>query len=81
MLETGVGRAANLALASLPGFVMPGDISASSRYFKEDIVRPEFRLEADGTIRVPTGPGIGVEVLEDRVEKFTVKRMEFKPKS
>ncbi len=80
LLETGVGRAANVALASLPGFVMPGDISASKRYFKEDIVKPDFRLETDGTIMVPTGPGIGVEVLQDRVEKFTMKRKEFRPK-
>src|SRR5881409_2538353 len=79
LLETGVGRAANVALASLPGFVMPGDISASNRYFKEDIVKPDFRLDEDGTIRVQSGPGIGVEVLEDRLEKFTVKKKEFKP--
>lgn len=79
LLETGIGRAANVALASLPGFVMPGDISASSRYFMEDIVRPEFRLKEDGTIAVPLGPGIGVDVLEDPLEKFTVKREEFKP--
>ncbi len=58
---------------------MPGDVSASNRCFKEDIVRPEFRLEADGTIRVPSGSGTGVEVLEDRLDKFTVKRKEFKP--
>ena len=68
MLETGVGRAANVALASLPGFVMPNDISASKRWFREDIVEPEFRLGSDGTISVPTGPGIGVEVLEDRLD-------------
>ncbi len=78
LLETGIGRAANLALASLPGFVMPNDISASNRYFREDIVEPEFRLGSDGTIRVPMGPGIGVEVVEGRLEKYTVKRKEFK---
>jgi o-succinylbenzoate synthase len=74
LLETGVGRAANVALASLPGFVMPGDISASNRYFAEDVVEPEFRLGSDGTIRVPTGPGIGVQVLEDRLEKYSVRK-------
>jgi o-succinylbenzoate synthase len=58
MLETGVGRAANVALASLPGFTMPGDTSASARYFAEDVTEP-FELE-DGHLRVPTGPGIGV---------------------
>jgi O-succinylbenzoate synthase len=62
MLETGVGRAANLALASLPGFSLPGDISATDRYYKTDIVHERFRLSADSTIKVPQGPGLGVEV-------------------
>lgn len=62
MLETGIGRAANLALAALPGFTLPGDISAAARYWNRDIVTEPAVLEADGTIRVPTGPGIGVEV-------------------
>lgn len=62
MLETGVGRAANLALASLPGFSLPGDISASSRYYAEDITEP-FAL-VDGEIAVPLGPGLGVEIRE-----------------
>jgi o-succinylbenzoate synthase len=70
LLETGIGRAHNVALASLSGFVMPNDISASERYFKEDIVEPEFELNTDGTINVPTGPGIGVEIVEDRLEKI-----------
>lgn len=78
LLETGVGRAHNIALASLPGFVMPNDISASDRYFEEDIVEPEFRLNPEGTITVPTGPGIGVKVLEDRLERFTRKKKSFK---
>ncbi len=78
MLETGVGRAHNVALASLPGFVMPNDISASNRYFKEDIVEPEFRLKPDGTIGVPSGPGIGVEVLEDRLEECSERVKVFK---
>ena len=63
MLETGLGRAANLALAALPGFTLPGDISASARYFAEDITEP-FVLE-DGQIAVPQGPGLGVTVRED----------------
>lgn len=63
MLETGLGRAANLALATLPGFVLPGDISASARYFAEDLTEP-FVLE-DGQITVPRGPGLGVTVRED----------------
>ncbi len=78
LLETGVGRAANVALASLPGFVMQNDISASGRYFEQDIVEPEFRLNPDGTIEVPSGPGIGVEVLEDRLEECSERVKLFK---
>jgi o-succinylbenzoate synthase len=62
MLETGIGRAANLALAALPGFTLPGDISAAARYWHTDVVTEPAVLEPDGTIRVPDGPGIGVEV-------------------
>jgi o-succinylbenzoate synthase len=69
MLETGVGRAPNIALAALPNFKLPGDTSASDRYFAEDITEP-FVLE-DGCLRVPTGPGIGVELRADIVEKMT----------
>ncbi|MDH6518735.1 O-succinylbenzoate synthase [Streptomyces sp. SAI-124] len=72
MLETGIGRAANLALAALPGFTLPGDTSASSRYFAEDITEP-FVL-ADGHLPVPRGPGIGVEPLPDVLRRFTVAR-------
>ncbi len=70
MLESGVGRAYNLALASLPGFTLPGDISASSRYWERDIVDPEFVVE-DGHMRVPSGPGLGVEVDLVRLEALT----------
>lgn len=69
MLETGVGRAANLALAALPNFKLPGDTSASDRYFAEDITEP-FVLE-DGCLPVPQGPGIGVDVRRDLVERLT----------
>jgi len=70
MLETGIGRAANLALASLPGFTLPGDISASSRYFATDLTDP---FELDGsTLAVPTGPGIGVTPDLDRLAACTV---------
>lgn len=69
MLECGVGRAPNIALAALPNFVMPGDTSASNRYFAEDVTAP-IRLE-DGHVRVPTAPGIGVEVLPDALAEFT----------
>jgi O-succinylbenzoate synthase len=78
MLESGIGRAGNVALASLPNFTLPGDISASKRYYKEDIVEPEFVVNADGTMDVPTKPGIGVEVNMKMLEKITVKKKEFK---
>ncbi len=73
MLETGVGRAANLALASLPGFTLPGDISATDRYYEEDIAQPAFRLNPDSTIDVPDGPGLGVEVIAHALEKVTLR--------
>jgi O-succinylbenzoate synthase len=74
MLETGIGRAANVAVASLPGFTLPGDISASARYFFEDIVDPPFGLNPDSTLSVPTGPGLGVNVRLDALEKVTLRR-------
>lgn len=77
MLEAGVGRAHNLALASLPNFTLPGDISESRRYWEEDIVDPEFVM-ADGMMPVPAGIGIGVEVRAARVEKLTKRRWERK---
>ena len=70
MLETGIGRAANAALASLPGFTLPGDVSASSRYYAQDVTAP-FVLE-DGHLTVPTGPGIGVEPLPEVLEDLLV---------
>jgi O-succinylbenzoate synthase len=69
MLETGIGRAANLALAALPGFTLPGDTSASARYFKQDITTP-FVME-DGYLSVPNKPGIGVEPDMDFLESIT----------
>jgi O-succinylbenzoate synthase len=75
MLETGIGRAHNVALASLPGFTLPGDISASARYFHEDVVDPPFVVNGDGAIDVPEQPGIGVEVRLDRLDAVTQRRM------
>ncbi|MET9633441.1 o-succinylbenzoate synthase [Lentzea sp. NPDC006480] len=69
MLETGIGRGPNLALAALPGFVLPGDVSASRRYFAEDVTEP-FELK-DGFMHVPTGPGIGIEPIPDTLKRFT----------
>ena len=73
MLESGIGRAYNVALASLPGFVLPGDVSPSARYWERDVVTPEWTME-DGMMRVPRDrPGIGVEVDVERVEALTVR--------
>lgn len=72
MLETGIGRASNVALASLPGFSLPGDISASARYYDEDVIDPPFELNPDSTVSVPTGPGLGVNVRPDVVKRYTL---------
>ena len=74
MLETGVGRAANVALAAMPGFTLPGDTSASDRYFGRDLTEP-FVVEPDGTMAVPSGPGIGVTPLPQALEDATVDRL------
>lgn len=71
MLETGIGRAANGALAALPGFTLPGDVSASSRFYARDIVTEPAVLD-DGHVRVPSGPGLGIEIDPAAVEEFTV---------
>lgn len=76
MLETGIGRAANVALAALPGFTLAGDTSASSRYYEVDVTEP-FVLD-DGQLDVPTGPGIGVDPLPDVLEDLTVWRTELR---
>jgi O-succinylbenzoate synthase len=65
-------------LASLDNFTLPGDISASKHYYKEDIVEPEFIINPDGTMNVPSGPGIGVKVNMKMLEKVTVKSLEQK---
>ena len=75
MLETGVGRAANLALASLPGFTLPGDISASDRYYTQDITHERFNLNPDSTIDVPDAPGLGVTIDPQALERFTIDRL------
>jgi len=79
MLETGVGRASNLAIASLPGFTLPGDISASDRYFVRDITHERFTLNTDSTIDVPVGAGLGVTVDEYALQRFTLAKLELKP--
>ncbi|MDE3105561.1 MAG: o-succinylbenzoate synthase [Acidobacteriota bacterium] len=74
MLETGIGRAHNIALSSLANFSLPGDVSASRRYWAEDIITPEVTVSPQGTIQVPGGVGSGVQVRRDRVESLTVRR-------
>jgi O-succinylbenzoate synthase len=78
MLETGVGRASNLAIATLPGFTLPGDISASDRYFPRDITHERFTLNPDSTIDVPTAPGLGVTIDEEALQKFTLAKLELR---
>ncbi len=75
MLETGVGRAANLALATLPGFTLPGDISASNRYYIKDITRERFVLNPGSTIDVPLAPGLGVTVDKTALKKFSLAEL------
>jgi O-succinylbenzoate synthase len=79
LLEVGVGRAHNVAIAGLPGYTLPGDVSASDRYFERDVVEPPFCLNPDGTMDVPQGPGIGVEVDRAFLEDVTVRREVFRP--
>jgi len=78
MLESGIGRAHNVHLASLPNFCFPNDISASKRYYKEDLIEPAFDIEKDGTIEVPLGPGIGVHPVEARIQKAALKKETFR---
>lgn len=73
MLESGIGRAYNVALASLPNFTIPGDVSPSGRYWARDIVSPEWTMDGDGWVDVPEGPGLGVEVDRERIEALTVQ--------
>jgi O-succinylbenzoate synthase len=75
MLETGIGRAANLALAALPGFSLPGDISASDRYYAEDITHERFTLDTGSTLDVPTRPGLGVTVDQAALKKFSLAQL------
>jgi O-succinylbenzoate synthase len=74
MLESGIGRAHNIAMSTLANFSLPGDVSASRRYWAEDLISPEVEVTPQGTIRVPTAAGIGYEPRRDRIEKLTVRR-------
>ena len=74
MLESGIGRAHNIAISTLAGYTMPGDVSASKRYWHEDIIEPAVEVSSVGTIPAPDNPGIGFEVRKDRIEKATTRR-------
>jgi O-succinylbenzoate synthase len=74
MLESGIGRAHNIAMATLSGFTLPGDVSASSRYWEEDVIDPPVTVSTTGTITAPEKPGIGFDVNISRIEKLTVRK-------
>jgi O-succinylbenzoate synthase len=79
MLESGIGRAHNLHLSSLANFSLPGDVAASRRYYEPDLIDPPIDVAPDGTIGVPAGPGIGVHIVAERVERATIRRLEMAP--
>jgi O-succinylbenzoate synthase len=81
MLESGIGRAANIALSTLPNFVLPGDVSASKRYWKRDVIQPEVGVTAQGTIRAPEGPGLGYEVDREFLTRVTVREEICQPRA
>src|SRR6185436_11619992 len=74
MLEAGIGRAHNIALSTLPGFTLPGDVSASARYWAEDIIEPPVTVSARGTIAAPEKPGIGFDINLKRIEKLITRK-------
>ena len=78
MLESGIGRAHNIHLASLPNFSLPGDIAASKRYFEPDLIDPPIEVAPDGTVAVPAGPGIGVNIREDRIDAAMLRKLELR---
>jgi O-succinylbenzoate synthase len=73
MLESGVGRAHNVALSTLPNFVLPGDVSASKRYWAQDVIEPEVEVTERGTILVRNEPGMGYSVDEEYIKRITVR--------
>jgi O-succinylbenzoate synthase len=81
MLESGIGRAHNIHLSTLPGFSLPGDVAASRRYFAPDLIDPEIVVRPDGTIAVPTAAGIGVHLVHDRITAATEERLEMRAAS
>ena len=78
MLESGIGRVHNIAMSTLPGFTLPGDVSASHRYWDEDIIDPEVTVSPNGTIAAPKSPGLGYTVRRSAVNKLTVRQESWK---
>jgi O-succinylbenzoate synthase len=78
MLESGIGRAHNIAMSTLPNFTLPGDVSASQRYWNEDIIEPEVEVTSSGTIPVPTTAGLGYVVRRDLVDRLSVRTRNWK---
>ncbi len=74
MLESGIGRSHNIALSTLENFRLPGDVSASKRYWKEDIIEPEVEVSPQGMIPISDAPGTGYKIREDLIEKLTVRK-------
>ena len=74
MLESGIGRAHNIAISTLAGYRLPGDVSASKRYWHEDIIEPAVEVSANGTITAPERPGIGFEIDVDRIDRVARRR-------
>jgi O-succinylbenzoate synthase len=74
MLESGIGRAHNIAMSTLSGFTLPGDVSASSRYWEEDIIEPPVIVSSSGTIQAPSAPGIGFSLNLPRIEAATIRK-------
>jgi O-succinylbenzoate synthase len=74
MLESGIGRAHNIALSTLDNFSLPGDVTASRRYWVEDVIEPEVEVTSKGTIQVPDGPGIGYSPRLDRIEQLSARK-------
>ncbi len=78
MLEAGIGRSHNIAMSTLAGFTLPGDVSASKRYWFEDIIEPEVSITTNGTIIAPENAGIGFEIKRDRIDDLTVRKIRIK---
>jgi O-succinylbenzoate synthase len=79
MFESGIGRAHNIAMSTLPSFTLPGDVSASQRYWEQDIIEPEVTVTPQGTIRPSLSPGIGHVVRHDLIERLTLEQETWRP--